>query len=130
MQKLQNIRVKAHNRDFRAIYTEVEGIFGDLALSAEVLMQKAKGFAVHILDVVKRVYASNTMVLTGSTNLVLSIGVSVASGATGVFNFFSQSMVFFLLMYCLITIESGGVIDHVFDMFPISNKTTGRWEKL
>jgi len=89
MQKLQNIRVKEHNRDFQAIYTEVEGIFGDLALSIEVLMQKAKGFVVHILDFVKRVYESNTMVLTGSTNLVLSIGVSVAFSATGVFNFFS-----------------------------------------
>lgn len=129
-QKLQNIRVKAHNRDFRAIYTEVEGIFGDLALSPEVLMEKAKGFAVQSLDVVKSVYASSTMVLTGSTNLVLSIGVSIASGAAGVFNFFSQSMVFFWLLYYLITAESGGVMDHVLDMLPISNQTRSRCAKV
>lgn len=129
-QKLQNIRVKAHTRDFRAIYTEIEGIFRDLALSPEDLMEKAKGFAVQGLDVLKRVYASSTMVLTGSTNLVLSIGVSIASGAAGVLNFFSQSMVFFWLLYYLITAESGGVMDHVLDMFPISNTTRSRCAKV
>lgn len=129
-QKLQNIRVKAHNRDFRAIYTEVEGIFSDLALSPEVLMEKAKGFALQSLDVVKRVYASGTMVMTGSTNLVLSIGVSIASGAAGVFNFFSQSMVFFWLLYYLITSESGGVMDHVLDMLPVSKTTRSRCAKV
>lgn len=129
-QKLQNIRVRAHNRDFRAIYTEVEGIFSDLALSPEVLMEKAKGFALQSLDVVKRVYASGTMVMTGSTNLVLSIGVSIASGAAGVFNFFSQSMVFFWLLYYLITSESGGVMDHVLDVLPISYSTRSRCAKV
>ncbi|KAH9323157.1 hypothetical protein KI387_017796 [Taxus chinensis] len=124
--KLQNIRIKAQNRDFKAIYAELESLSKDFQISRGDLVEKAKKFAVQSMDVLKSVFASSTVLLTGGTNIMLSVVVSIASGAAGIVNFLSQSMVFFWLLYYLITSESGGVLEQVLDMLPVSKTTRSR----
>ncbi|GLJ32074.1 hypothetical protein SUGI_0645880 [Cryptomeria japonica] len=124
--KLQSIRIKAQNRDFTAIYTELEALFKDIQISRDDLVVKAKNFALQSMDVIKHVFASSTVLFTGGTNFVLSVVVSIASGAAGILNFLSQSMVFFSLLYYLITSESGGVMEHVLGMLPVSKTTRSR----
>ncbi|GLJ32073.1 hypothetical protein SUGI_0645870 [Cryptomeria japonica] len=127
--KLQSIRMKAQNRDFRAIFAEFEGLFKlfkDIQISRDDLLLKTKNFTVQSMDVINRVFASSIVLFTGGTNLVLSVVVSIASGAAEIFYFLSQSMVFFWLLYYLITSESGGVMEHVLDMLPVSKTTRSR----
>lgn len=54
----------------------------------------------------------------------------VCAGQSVELSFFSQSMVFFWLLYYLITSESGVVMDHVLDMLRISNAMRSQGTKV
>ncbi|ERN13789.1 hypothetical protein AMTR_s00049p00202870 [Amborella trichopoda] len=127
-EKLHNLQVNVQNREWQLIYHEVQGVFREfmVLLRREDLVEKIKRIALQSVDMSKRVLASSSVVLAGSANLLFSLAVSIVSGAAGVLNFVSQLMVFFWLLYYLITSESGGVMDHVLGMLPVSEATRVR----
>ncbi|KAF8378230.1 hypothetical protein HHK36_029569 [Tetracentron sinense] len=127
-EKLYYIQSKVRKREWNVIYRDIDGVFREFmsVIAREDLVEKIKEFVLQSLDVSKRVFASSTMVLAGGANLLFSVAVSIVSGAAGLLNFISQMMLFFWLLYYLITSESGGVMDHVLGMLPLSKTTRVR----
>lgn len=110
------------------IYAESDGVFREFlsVIARDDLMEKIRALALQSIVVSKMVFASSTMVLAGSANILFSVALSILSGAVELLNFVSQLTLFFWLLYYLITLESGGVMEHVLEMLPISKVTRVR----
>ncbi|KAI9075569.1 hypothetical protein K1719_042475 [Acacia pycnantha] len=117
-QKLSYIQSRVGNGQWKKIYSDIDGLFRELAsfIAREGLMGELKAFLVESLDVSKRL-------LTCGANILLYMAISIVSGAAGLVNFISELMVFLWLLYYLMTSDSGGVMNHVLDMVPISKST-------
>ncbi|KAL5998256.1 hypothetical protein ACLOJK_009194 [Asimina triloba] len=124
-QKVKHLWLRVQNGERKAIYAELGSVFRQFirVVKEEDLVEKMRAFVLQSVDVSKRVFASGTMVLAGSANFFLTVSLSIYLGAAGLLNFISQLMVFFWLLYYLITADSGGVMDHVLGMLPLSKST-------
>lgn len=118
-QKLQSLSTLAKNHDWMGIYTEMDSILQEVLMSRLDLVDMAKSYAFQSMEVSKQVLASSSSLVGGGASLLFSIGLSVLSGAVEVLHFVSQSMVFFWLLYYLITSNSGGATEQAMAMVPI-----------
>ncbi|XWS32725.1 hypothetical protein CRYUN_Cryun22dG0014600 [Craigia yunnanensis] len=123
-----SIQSKVRNREWKVIYRDINGVYTKFMslIGNEDLLEKIKAFLLQSLDVSKRVLFSCSMVLASGANLLFFVAILIVSGAAGLVNFIFQLMVFLWLLYYLITSDSGGVMDHVLGMLPVSRSTRNR----
>lgn len=124
--KMQRLSTIVKNREWGQIYSELDTISKDLLVTRVDLVEKAKGFAFQGIEILKKVLASGTSLLGGSTSIMLSVAVAIVSGAAEVLNFVSQLMVFLWVLFYLITSESGGATEQVVGMLPFSKSLRTR----
>ncbi|KAL8205737.1 hypothetical protein R6Q57_009288 [Mikania cordata] len=125
-EKILSLKRMVTNREWSAIYPEVNAMLNEARISKEDMMERAKALAFQGKDVVQRVLASSKSIVGGGTKLIFIVFESIVSGAAGFLNFISQSMVFVWVLYSLITSDSGGVTEQVMHMIPISRSTRMR----
>ncbi|XVE84036.1 hypothetical protein DITRI_Ditri16bG0136400 [Diplodiscus trichospermus] len=124
---LYSIQSKVRNREWKVIYRDINGVYSKfMSLINEDLLEKIKAFLLQSLDVSKRVLFSCSMVLASGANWLFFVAILIVSGAAGLVNFIFELMVFLWLLYYLITSDSGGVMDHVLGMLPVSRLTRNR----
>lgn len=125
-EKILSLKRRVKDREWGLIYTELDGLFREVLISREDIFEKAKAFALQGVNVMQQILISGKSVLGGSAKIMFLIGNSIVSGAAGLLYFISQSMVFFWVLYYLITSESGGVTEQVMCMIPISQSARSR----
>lgn len=125
-EKILSLKRRVKDREWGLIYTELDGLFREVLISREDIFEKAKAFALQGVNVMQQILISGKSVLGGSAKIMFLIGNSIVSGAAGLLYFISQSMVFFWVLYYLITAESGGVTEQVMCMIPISRSARTR----
>ena len=125
-EKLMNLKAKFKDRAWWEIYSDVDDIIRELIQSRVDLVQNVKGFAVQGLDVAQQVLLSSKSLLGGGTKFMLAIFGSIVSGAAGFVNFIFHSMLFFWVLYYLITSDSGGVTKQVMHLLPLPTATRNR----
>ncbi|XP_054818338.1 uncharacterized protein LOC129317933 [Prosopis cineraria] len=116
-EKLLHLKTQFRNREWNQIHTELDTMFSEFAVTRHELVQKAREFA----------GSGTTNVVGSAATFFFSAANSIISGAAGVLNFASQSMVFFWVLYFLITSDSGGVTEQVIGMVPVSSSTRVRF---
>ncbi|GJQ96713.1 transmembrane protein [Tanacetum coccineum] len=125
-EKILSLKKMVTNREWSAIYPEVNAMLNEARVSQVDMIEKAKAIAFQGKDVLQRVLASSKSIMGGSTKLVFIVINSILSGAVELFNFVSQSMVFIWVLYSLITSDSGGVTEQVMYLIPISRPARTR----
>ncbi|CAK9207081.1 unnamed protein product [Sphagnum troendelagicum] len=130
VERLQDIKAKLQNYDFGGAYIELEAAMGLalqlLQIGKEEFFEKAKQTLQKSSEVGKTVLVSGTNLMGRGFYFMLFLWNSLASGAAGVINFFAQSVIFFSVLYYLITSESGGVMNQILNMVPLSDPIRSR----
>jgi hypothetical protein len=130
VERLQDIKAKLQSYDFGGAYIELEAAMGLalqlLQIGKEEFFEKAKQTLQKSSEVGKTVLVSGTNLMGRGFYFMLFLWNSLASGAAGVINFFTQSVIFFSVLYYLITSESGGVMNQILNMVPLSDPIRSR----
>jgi hypothetical protein len=123
-------QAKLQSYDFGGAYIELEAAMGLalqlLQIGQEEFFEKAKQTLQKSSEVGKTVLVSSTNLMGRGFYFMLFLWNSLASGAAGVINFFAQSVIFFSVLYYLITSESGGVMNQILNMVPLSDPIRSR----
>lgn len=125
--RLRELQYKVRAFDFQGIMAEVEATFllslEHFQVKREDVLEKVKQVAQRSTDVGKRVLSSGTNMVTSGASMFFFVSSVIASGAAELFNFVTQSLIFFSVLYYLITSKTGGVMEQLLEMVPLSGHT-------
>lgn len=127
---LRSVRQRFREYDFKGAYSELQqGVFILLEhfnIPKEDLFDKVKQAGERWLGVGTHVFVNSSKLVSGLMALLISITGSVLSGAPEIINFCANAFVFFSVLHYLIASKSGGVMEQVLSMLPLSESTRDR----
>ncbi|XP_021740754.1 uncharacterized protein LOC110707039 isoform X1 [Chenopodium quinoa] len=95
-------------------------------LMEKPVLNKAKCLATQGMDLWFWVLTNSKFLLDGSAHFLLYIGHVMVSGAAGIMQFLLQSVVFFWVLYYLLTSDSSGVTEQVMKVLPLQKHVKDR----
>lgn len=127
VRRLRNLQGRVRALDFKGITAEMEATFllflERFQIKKEDFLERVKQVAQRSTDVGKTVLTRGTNMVTSGASMFIFVSSAIASGAAELFNFVTQSLLFFSVLYYLITSKTGGVMEQILEMVPLSEPT-------
>lgn len=130
LDKVRNIMQRFRDYDVKGAYVEIQQsallLLEHFNIPKEELLERAKQAGERWLGVGKHVFANSSKLAYGITRLFIASASMILSGAPELISFCADSFVFFSVLHYLIASKSGGVMEQVLDMLPLSDSTRTR----
>jgi hypothetical protein len=121
---------KCREYDIKGVFMELQHgshlLLEHLNIPREELLFKARQIGERWLGVGQHVFVNSSRLVLAITRLIVSGANTVLSGAPELMSFCADSFIFFSVLHYLIISKSGGVMQQVLGMLPLSESTRTR----
>lgn len=130
LDRMHSIMQRCREYDVKGVYSELQqGAFLVLEhfnIPREELLDKVKQAGERWLGVGQHVFANSSKLVYAIMRLVITSASTILSGAPELISFCADSFVFFSVLHYLVVSKSGGVMEQVLSMIPLSESTRTR----
>ncbi|KAH7432528.1 hypothetical protein KP509_07G026600 [Ceratopteris richardii] len=130
LDRAQRLMQKIREYDVKGAYSEMQQsatlVMEHLNIPREELLERVKQAGERWLGLGKHVFANSSKLAFAIGRLLLAGINTILSGAPELIAFCADSFIFFSVLHYLVISKSGGVMEQVLSMFPLSDSTRTR----
>ncbi|MCO5604566.1 hypothetical protein L7F22_058734 [Adiantum nelumboides] len=130
LDRARSLMQRFREYDLKGAYSEIQQsaflVLEHFNIPKEELLERTKQAGERFFGVGKHVFANSSKLAYAITRLFIAIASTILSGAPELISFCADSFVFFTLLHYLVASKSGGVMEQVLSMLPLSDSTRTR----